>query len=297
MIRLRFHGRGGQGVKTASRIVGSAAFLAGHQAQDSPIYGAERRGAPVAAFTRISDAPILERGVIESPDLLIVADRTLLYDPVAAVLSGQENTDAVFVNTEEPGDIKERAGIVPRLITFDVSGKTHESLGETAALSIGIGAAAARLTGVISEDHLLRATQEELEELRFPPGLTEKSLSLASVIFNALPAIELTPSEAAFDQEMSSVRYEHPARGTPSIFHPGNSELRSTGNWRIEEPVIDRDVCTRCRMCFVYCPDGAIALDEHGFPVIDYEHCKGCMICEHVCPVRGAITSKKEVHA
>lgn len=49
MIRVRFHGRGGQGAKTASRIVGTAAFLQGYTAQDSPIYGAERRGAPVAA--------------------------------------------------------------------------------------------------------------------------------------------------------------------------------------------------------------------------------------------------------
>ena len=49
MERIRFHGRGGQGAKTASRIVGMAAFLEGDVAQDSPVYGAERRGAPVAA--------------------------------------------------------------------------------------------------------------------------------------------------------------------------------------------------------------------------------------------------------
>ncbi|MDH5576003.1 MAG: 2-oxoacid:acceptor oxidoreductase family protein, partial [Nitrospirota bacterium] len=59
MIRIRFHGRGGHGVKTASRIVGTAAFLAGYQVQDSPIYGAERRGAPVTAFTRIDTTSIL----------------------------------------------------------------------------------------------------------------------------------------------------------------------------------------------------------------------------------------------
>ena len=50
MFRIRFHGRGGQGMKTASRILGSAAFHAGYVVQDSPIYGAERRGAPMAAF-------------------------------------------------------------------------------------------------------------------------------------------------------------------------------------------------------------------------------------------------------
>jgi pyruvate ferredoxin oxidoreductase gamma subunit len=57
MLRIRFHGRGGQGMKTASRILGAAAFHAGYVVQDAPVYGAERRGAPMAAFTRIARAP------------------------------------------------------------------------------------------------------------------------------------------------------------------------------------------------------------------------------------------------
>jgi pyruvate ferredoxin oxidoreductase gamma subunit len=92
VIRIRFHGRGGHGVKTASRIVGTAAFLAGYECQDSPIYGAERRGAAVAAFTRISREPILERGMIADPNLIVLADETLLRDrgrgPVGAGLRG-----------------------------------------------------------------------------------------------------------------------------------------------------------------------------------------------------------------
>jgi pyruvate ferredoxin oxidoreductase gamma subunit len=67
--RIRLHGRGGEGVKLASRIVSRAAFLAGRTVQDSPLYGAERRGAPVVAFVRFSDGgPIAERGYIERPD-------------------------------------------------------------------------------------------------------------------------------------------------------------------------------------------------------------------------------------
>ena len=73
MRAVRFHGRGGQGAKTASRILGTAAFIEGFVAQDSPIYGAERRGAPVAAFTRIAKEPIRERGLIARPDLVAVS--------------------------------------------------------------------------------------------------------------------------------------------------------------------------------------------------------------------------------
>jgi len=74
MLRIRFHGRGGHGIKTSSRILGTAAFLSGKQAQDCPVYGAERRGAPIAAFTRIDDQPIVERGGIADPDLILIAD-------------------------------------------------------------------------------------------------------------------------------------------------------------------------------------------------------------------------------
>ncbi|ODS30552.1 MAG: 2-ketoisovalerate ferredoxin reductase subunit gamma/delta [Candidatus Scalindua rubra] len=63
--RIRFHGRGGQGMKTASRIVSTASFLEGFFVQDCPVYGAERRGAPIMAFTRLSKEPILERGIIK----------------------------------------------------------------------------------------------------------------------------------------------------------------------------------------------------------------------------------------
>ncbi len=99
MTRIRFHGRGGQGAKTASRILGTAAFLEGFTAQDSPIYGAERRGAPVTAYTRLARGPILERGLISQPDLVIVADETLLTDTAARVLEGVTEEVAVFVST------------------------------------------------------------------------------------------------------------------------------------------------------------------------------------------------------
>jgi Pyruvate:ferredoxin oxidoreductase and related 2-oxoacid:ferredoxin oxidoreductases, gamma subunit len=92
IIRVRFHGRGGQGAKTASRILGTAAFNEGMNVQDSPVYGAERRGAPVTAFTRIADTDILERGYVFDPDLVMVMDRTLIDSPIARVTDGIRKT-------------------------------------------------------------------------------------------------------------------------------------------------------------------------------------------------------------
>ena len=90
MLRIRLHGRGGQGIKTASQILGSAGFLSGCQAQDFPLYGAERRGAPIVAYTRIAPEFILERGPIARPDLILVGDETLLDDPASAPISGAD---------------------------------------------------------------------------------------------------------------------------------------------------------------------------------------------------------------
>ena len=88
MFRIRFHGRGGQGMKTASRILGSALFAGGFEVQDAPRYGAERRGAPIFAYVRADRAPINERGIIRQPDLVVVADDTLVPVPAAVWLFG-----------------------------------------------------------------------------------------------------------------------------------------------------------------------------------------------------------------
>jgi pyruvate ferredoxin oxidoreductase gamma subunit len=285
MMRIRFHGRGGQGVKTASRIVSTAAFLAGYECQDFPVYGAERRGAAVAAYARISKERILERGVIDHPDLIIVADETLLEDPAAGVLSGQESASAVFLNT--PSNAAEIGGgrIIPTILTFDITGRTISSLGRASALSAGIGAAAARMIGIVPEEHLLEAVTEEFGHLGMAGDILEKNTRICRDVFAALPVVELQARERSILGRVVGVGSEDVVRGTPSILDAGNAAQHQTGNWRVERPVIDRARCSRCGLCFVQCPDGAISLDEEGYPLIDYDHCKGCMICRSVCPL------------
>ena len=98
MYRIRFHGRGGQGVKTASQILSSALFLEGYEVQDAPRYGAERRGAPIFAYVRAGRAPINERGVIACPGLVVVVDETLAALPAAGVLQGVDADTVILVH-------------------------------------------------------------------------------------------------------------------------------------------------------------------------------------------------------
>lgn len=296
MIRIRFHGRGGHGVKTASRIVGTAAFYAGYECQDSPIYGAERRGAAVTAFTRISREPILERGMIADPSLIVLADETLLMDPSAAVLAGQESASAMFVNCERVDVLGEKFGIRPRLYALDLTSRTRAALGRASALSAGLAGAAARLIGIVRLEHLEEALREEFAQLHASAEVIERNLDVARAVFADLPAVEFGPAVAAVGAQIAKVEYFDPVVGAPSVLAPGNAELRHTGSWRVTRPVIDPNVCTRCGLCFVECPDGAISLDAEGFPVIDYDHCKGCMICRKLCPL-SAIGSERETPA
>lgn len=296
MIRTRFHGRGGHGVKTASRILGTAAFLAGYQAQDSPVYGAERRGAPVVSFTRINQSPILERGVITQPDLIICGDDTLLESPEVAVLQGVETASAVFINTQNLKALKEKVDLPTSVIGLDITQQTLEILGRASTLSTGLGAVASRLTGIIMREHLQGALREELNELGLDADVIEQNVALGTAIFEAIREVPIQSVAAVSTEQMEHIAYDNVLLGTPSILAPGNAEVRRTGSWRIERPEIDYDRCTRCGLCFVHCPDGAIALDEQGYPIIDYEHCKGCMVCLEQCRPH-AITGKKEVRS
>jgi len=98
MVEIRFHGRGGQGTVVASEVLATALFKEDKYVQAFPTFGVERRGAPVAAFLRISDRPIRLRCQIENPDHVIVLDPTLL--PVIDVASGLKLGGWILINSD-----------------------------------------------------------------------------------------------------------------------------------------------------------------------------------------------------
>ena len=97
LIEIRWHGRGGQGAKTASLLLADAAFNTGKYIQGFPEYGPERMGAPITAFNRISDEPITVHSNIYYPDYVVVVDDTLL--DAVDVTSGLKETGAIVINS------------------------------------------------------------------------------------------------------------------------------------------------------------------------------------------------------
>ncbi len=102
LIEIRWHGRGGQGAKTASLLLADAAFNTGKYIQGFPEYGPERMGAPITAYNRISDEPITIHSNIYEPDYVVVVDDTLLE--AVDVTAGLKQTGAIIINTTKDND-------------------------------------------------------------------------------------------------------------------------------------------------------------------------------------------------
>lgn len=289
MYRIRFHGRGGQGLKTASRILGTAFFLEGFEVQDAPLYGAERRGAPVFAYVRADRETINERGVIRIPDLVVVADDTLIPVPAAGVLKGVSNDTVLLINSdEEPDTWKERLNLKCRVVVLP--GLKIEEVSEVRFIGAASAGGAAALTGAVSKESLEQAIEDEIG----PLGSTLVKENLK----RALAAYDLMAGLAGAVKEGSSVAakgykspewIDFPFEGTdlssPAIHATATSEQMMTGLWRTMRPVIDYELCNHCWwLCSTFCPESAIKVSEGGKPEIDYDHCKGCMICMAQCP-------------
>lgn len=100
MKEIIFYGRGGQGAVIASRLLAIAAFKEGKDVQSFPFFGVERRGAPVAAYTRLSNSKIRKRVPIKNPDYVIVLDPTLLEN--MDITKGLKEKGCILINTKAP---------------------------------------------------------------------------------------------------------------------------------------------------------------------------------------------------
>lgn len=156
MIEIRWHGRGGQGAKTAALLLAEVAFQIGKNAQGFPEYGPERMGAPITAYDRISDAPIRVHSNIYDPDYVVVVDESLI-DSID-VTAGLKADGAIIVNTqrdkaEVEAQIRQK-GFNGRVYTIDARHISIQTLGRYFPNSPML-AAIVKVSGFIDEDVFL----------------------------------------------------------------------------------------------------------------------------------------------
>lgn len=162
MVEIRIHGRGGQGAVIASKILAAAVFKEGKYVQSFPTFGVERRGAPVAAFTRIDNKPIQLRCEIYEPDHLVVLDPTLIE--AIDITKGLKQGGWIVINsTKNPKDFTLTNSF--RIATVDASGiAVRHRLGSktTPIVNTAILGAFSKATGLVGIETVVEAIKEEV---------------------------------------------------------------------------------------------------------------------------------------
>ena len=173
MIEIRIHGRGGQGVKKASQILGRAGYLAGFQTQDFAMYGAERSGAPVTSFVRLDKKKISTRGYIFEPDYILVIDDTLNSKET---LLGKKSATKIVTNSIQAGKSK-------NVYNIDATHIAIEETGTNKGANIAILGEFIKLFKLINLKHLKKAIEVELGK---HPEALKNNISIAERAYNRI---------------------------------------------------------------------------------------------------------------
>ncbi|AER66847.1 pyruvate/ketoisovalerate oxidoreductase, gamma subunit [Thermovirga lienii DSM 17291] len=174
VLEIRWHGRGGQGAKTGSALLSEVLFEAGKYTQAFPEYGAERQGAPMKAYNRISDEKIRVRSGVLNPDIVVVIDPTLL-DASNPTEGAKEDTVYVVNTPKKPEEIKQKLKLSEKskVLTVDATKITLEEFGQNRPNAPILGALA-RLFEEIPIDMFLNHFKHKMAKL--PEKVLEANL-------------------------------------------------------------------------------------------------------------------------
>ena len=154
-VEIRWHGRGGQGTVTAAKVLADTCLSGGRYVQAFPEYGPERAGAPLRAYNRISSTKLRMHCPVLEPDIVAVADATLL-DSINIAEGAKGNTIFVVNTSKDPKEIREKlkAGQNQKVFSLDATKISLECFGRALPNAPMLGAVC-RITGLITLEHLL----------------------------------------------------------------------------------------------------------------------------------------------
>ena len=177
---IRIHGRGGQGGVTAAELLARAAFKEGKWVQAIPFFGAERRGAPVKAFARLADKPVLVRSQVYNPDYVIVLDSSLLG--IVDITEGLKKDGIIIINTmKKPEEVNIKQS---RLATVDATGIALELQLLVAGIPVvntPMLGAFAKATEEVKLESILEVIRQE-----WPGAAGEKNAKAATLAYERL---------------------------------------------------------------------------------------------------------------
>ncbi len=251
---------------------------------------------PVRAYAKISPDPIDSRYVYENdaPDVVVLMEETLVKND--KILKGLKEGGILVVNTrrspEEILNFLVTNGNLGTVVTVDANSMSTAVVtldgaeGATDATGIGAGISAPVAGAVVKASGIVKL--ENLEKVVKNPAAMRRGYNECQVM--KLDKIE--PAEPVKEETAWDLLKRMPFAGTvdsPVSENPG----MVTGNWRTRRPVIDKEQCTECSTCWIFCPDACITRTDNGME-FNLKYCKGCALCEATCP-SGAITMVPEL--
>ncbi len=273
----------------AAQTLAEAAVIEGKYAVAFPFFGAERRGAPVLAFTRIDSKKIYSKTQVYAPDSVVVLDDSLLE--TIDVVSGLKPDGIAVINSKDkPEDID--LGKEIRTATVNATSVALEILKAPITNTAVLGAFA-KATGVIKLESLEEAIRRRFGE-KLGKNVGERNALAAGTAYEKtvigkskgikkleprkqwLPAYQELPVGGALVEGKTDA----------GLIGPGSFIENKVSGWATFRPVRDRDKCTMCLLCWFYCPEGTIVrISDRGDLMTNYDYCKGCGVCANECPV------------
>lgn len=272
VIGIRIHGRGGQGGVTASRLLATAAYYDGKFSQAIPMYGTERRGAPVTAYVRVDDVRVRERELVHTPEIVMVLDPLLSTRQTMADDMAEDGL--LLLNTAYPPEEVKTGGNI-RVATVNATSIALETLRRPITNTAILGAFA-KAVGWPKLESIEKAIRKQ-----FSGRIADMNIEAIKRSYDECSEVIPAPVKTAGESEAIAVG--------------GYGVLKDVSSWRVFQPVIDMDKCIGCKNCWIYCPETAIKWTDEDKPEIEWRKCKGCGICVNECPVEAIEFKRVEI--
>jgi pyruvate ferredoxin oxidoreductase gamma subunit len=272
VVGIRIHGRGGQGAVTASRLLATAAYYDGMFSQAIPMYGTERRGAPVTAYVRVDDVRVRERELVHTPDIVMVLDPLLSTRQTMA--DDMAEGGLLLLNAAYPPEEVKTGGNI-RVATVNATNIALETLRRPITNTAILGAFA-KAVGWPKLESIEKAIRKQ-----FSGRIADMNIEAIKRSYDECSEVIPAPVKTAGESEAIAVG--------------GYGVLKDVSSWRVFQPVIDMDKCIGCKNCWIYCPETAIKWTDENKPEIEWRKCKGCGICVNECPVEAIEFKRVEI--
>ena len=250
-------------------MLATAAYYDGKFSQAIPMYGTERRGAPVTAYVRVDDVRVRERELVHTPDIVMVLDPLLSTRQTMADDMAEDGL--LLLNAAYPPEEVKTGGNI-RVATVNATNIALETLRRPITNTAILGAFA-KAVGWPKLESIEKAIRKQ-----FSGRIADMNVEAIKRSYDECSEIIPAPVKIAGESEALAVG--------------GYGVLKDVSSWRVFQPVIDMDKCTGCKNCWIYCPETSIKWTDENRPEIEWRKCKGCGICVNECPV-GAIEFKR----